>query len=171
MQAAIEKVAADDQSFTADLARGAAISHRDGSRPVRPGASDINRATCFAASTSSSARRPPTPAFPHDPVGRPRKRERLIDRGQGVSLSSSAGVGRARDDLRPAGDRHSLGGLPDGLPSGVQIIGPQFEDRTPLAFARAGRARIRRVSRPHPATRPDKTSPNPKVGRPASLLR
>ena len=25
----------------------------------------------------------------------------------------------------------------DGLPSGVQIIGPHLEDRTPLAFARA----------------------------------
>ena len=28
-------------------------------------------------------------------------------------------------------------GVTDGLPIGVQIIGPGFEDRTPLAFARA----------------------------------
>ena len=27
-------------------------------------------------------------------------------------------------------------GVADGLPIGVQIIGPEFEDRTPLAFAR-----------------------------------
>ncbi|HEY1888054.1 MAG TPA: amidase, partial [Roseiarcus sp.] len=27
-------------------------------------------------------------------------------------------------------------GVTDGLPVGVQIIGPEFEDRTPLAFAR-----------------------------------
>jgi len=27
-------------------------------------------------------------------------------------------------------------GVADGLPSGVQIIGPEFEDRTALAFAR-----------------------------------
>jgi amidase len=28
-------------------------------------------------------------------------------------------------------------GVTDGLPIGVQIIGPEYEDRTPLAFARA----------------------------------
>ena len=27
-------------------------------------------------------------------------------------------------------------GVADGLPVGVQIIGPEYEDRTPLAFAR-----------------------------------
>ena len=27
-------------------------------------------------------------------------------------------------------------GIKDGLPVGVQIIGPEYEDRTPLAFAR-----------------------------------
>ena len=43
-------------------------------------------------------------------------------------------------------------GVGEGLPSGVQIIGPHLEDRTPLAFARRNRAPSSAGSRPRPAT-------------------
>jgi Asp-tRNA(Asn)/Glu-tRNA(Gln) amidotransferase A subunit family amidase len=35
--------------------------------------------------------------------------------------------------------------VPDGLPVGVQIVGPWLEDRTPLKLAELIEARIRRL--------------------------
>jgi amidase len=78
----------------------------------------------------------PVVAFPHDHSA-PRDDRKLDIDGRAY---------RYIDDIRPWLGVASLTGLPvttapiarspEGLPIGVQIIGPEFEDRTPIEFAR-----------------------------------
>ena len=78
----------------------------------------------------------PVPAWPHDQSPDREARQIEID-GQ---------IYPWMDTLRAWGGVATVPGLPAtaapiglsaaGLPIGVQIIGPQFEDRTPIAFAR-----------------------------------
>jgi amidase len=78
----------------------------------------------------------PTPAWPHDHS--PDRPARLLD----VDGKDFPWM----DTLRAWGGVATVPGLPataapigrseTGLPIGVQIIGPQFEDRTPITFAR-----------------------------------
>jgi len=78
----------------------------------------------------------PVAAFPHD-HSTPRDDRKLDIDGRAY---------RYIDDIRPWLGVPSLTGLPvttapiarspEGLPIGVQIIGPEFEDRTPIEFAR-----------------------------------
>jgi amidase len=134
MQVAIEKIPADDQSLIAELARGAVMSHREWQRAdfARPRlkqqwrlVSGLRRrhlsAGCDPRVSTRSVNAPGSAEGDH--------------RGQGISVSPSLGVAELA----------TMCGLPatvvpiaiaEGLPIGVQIIGPEFEDRTPLAFAR-----------------------------------
>ena len=78
----------------------------------------------------------PVVAFPHDHSA-PRDDRKLDIDGRAY---------RYIDDVRPWIGLPSLTGLPvtaapiarsaEGLPIGVQIVGPEFEDRTPIEFAR-----------------------------------
>ena len=77
----------------------------------------------------------PTPAFPHDHS--PDQETRRID-VDGVALTYPDQLvwpGVATLPLLPA-TAMPLERTAEGLPTGVQIIGPFLEDRTPLAFAR-----------------------------------
>ena len=82
----------------------------------------------------SSARRPRRPPFPTTTRSLQNDRKIVVD-----------GKEFPYDHLLVWADPATTCGLPatvvpiaiaDGLPVGVQIIGPEYEDRTPLAFAR-----------------------------------
>ena len=146
-RSAAENVPAADQSFTAELARGALLSHRDWLRAdfARQGLKQQWRAlfqnfdvvVCPASATQ---------AFPHDHSDPQENRKIAID-----------GKEFPYHQLLVWADPATTCGLPatvvpvavvDGLPVGAQIIGPEYEDRTPLAFAQTGRAGVRRVRPP-----------------------
>ena len=130
------------------------MSHRDWlvGRFRATGRQTAMARACSATSTSSSVRLLPTPAFRHDHVGALRKTRTIAVGGQGVSVSSPIGLGRTRDDVRTAGDRHPDRGTPTACRSASRSSARHLEDRTPLAFAATGRARVRRLRSPRPAT-------------------
>jgi amidase len=76
----------------------------------------------------------PTPAFPHD--HNPDLGQRRIDiDGAGYPFGDqSVWAGLATMPGLPA-TAIPAGRSPEGLPVGVQLIGPMFEDRTPLRLA------------------------------------
>jgi len=116
--------------------RGAVISHRDWVRADRVRARQQQQwRELFADWDVVLAPPMPTVAFPHDQ--RPDHGERHV---------SIDGVAYAYDDQLVWPGLATVPGLPattmplartgDGLPSGVQIIGPFLEDRTTIEFAR-----------------------------------
>jgi len=76
----------------------------------------------------------PTPAFPHDYSPEPRKRTISIDGVEHPYLEQIQWSGIATLCGLPA-TAVPIGCSPEGLPIGVQLIGPYLEDRTPLALA------------------------------------
>ncbi len=75
-------------------------------------------------------------AFPRD-EDRPREARTLTINGRQAIITTSSS-GRALPTLAglPASVA-PIGETADGLPVGVQIVGPYLEDRTPIAFAAA----------------------------------
>lgn len=125
----------DDVSLGATRLRGMVISHRawieaDTQREVhrqlwRQLFTDFDAVVCPISST---------PAFPHD--HKPDRGDRQIDI-DGVdhpSADQSVWAGVATMPGLPA-TAIPAGRSPEGLPVGVQLIGPMFEDRTPLRLA------------------------------------
>jgi amidase len=135
MQAAVETIPADDQSFMAELARGSVMSHREWLRAdfARQGLKHQWRALFRDFDVVIC---PPNamPAFPHDPSTPQEARKLNIDGKEFPYLHQLAWAELATTCGLPATVIPI--GVTDGLPVGVQIIGPEFEDRTPLAFAR-----------------------------------
>jgi amidase len=136
MQVAIEKIPADDQSLIAELARGAVMSHREWLRAdfARQRLKHQWRALFREFDVVIC---PPSavPAFPHDP-STPQEARKLAIGGKDfpylhqlvwAELATTSGLPATVIPI----------GVTEGLPIGVQIIGPEYEDRTPLAFARA----------------------------------
>ena len=147
VRSAAEKIPAADQSLVAELMRGALLSAREWFRAdfARQGA-----ATAMARPVPELRRRR-LPAgrdarLSPRPLGasrRPQDRRRR----QGIPLSPPTGLGRSRDDLRPAGDcrsrrcrGRSAGWRADHRP---RIRRPDAARLRPVR-----RARIRRVRRP-----------------------
>jgi amidase len=133
---------ADDQSLDAARLRGMVLSHRDWL------AADSLRALhrhgwrqLFAEFDAVVCPITPTPAFPHDHHPDVLARRLDID-----------GVGYPYFDQLVWAGTATMPGLPatavpagrsaEGLPVGVQIIGPMFEDRTPLRLAELLEQRI-----------------------------
>ena len=135
IRAFIEAIPVDDQSFMAELARGAVMSHRDwlSADFARQGVKqqwralfrDFDVVLCPPAAT---------PAFRHDPSARPEERTIAVGGKEFPYLHQLVWAELATMSGLPATVIPI--GVTDGLPIGVQIIGPEFEDRTPLAFAR-----------------------------------
>jgi amidase len=135
IRAAVEKIPAADQSLVAEFARGAVMSHRDWLRCdfARQGVKqqwralfrDFDVVICPPAAT---------PAFPHDHSPDQYQRKIAVDGKEFPYLHQLVWAELATTSGLPATVIPI--GVAEGLPTGVQIIGPEFEDRTPLAFAR-----------------------------------
>lgn len=76
----------------------------------------------------------PTPAFPHDHDPDLLARRLDIDGVEVTYLDQLVWAGVATMPGLPA-TAVPAGRSPEGLPVGVQLIGPMFEDRTPLRLA------------------------------------
>jgi amidase len=132
---AAKALPADDDSLAGAEVRGFALSHRDWILATRTQgrmqqqwrelAKSFDVVLCPAT---------PTPAFPHDHASEQETRRLNIDgkeiryRNQMVWSSMATLLGLPAT-VAPIG--HSA----EGLPIGVQIIGPSLEDRTTIAFA------------------------------------
>jgi len=125
----------DDTSLAAERLRGIALSHRDwvmaeGGR-VRLRAQWRELFKHFDAVICPVM---PTPAFPHDHSDDQEKRRIDIDGKDYVFPDQLAWPGIATLPGLPA-TAIPIGFSPEGLPIGVQIVGPWLEDRTPLKLA------------------------------------
>ncbi|RDI34625.1 amidase [Lentzea flaviverrucosa] len=76
----------------------------------------------------------PTPAFPHDHSPDPMERRIDVDGVEHPYFDQLVWAGLATMPGLPA-TAVPAGRSPEGLPVGVQLIGPMFEDRTPLRLA------------------------------------
>jgi amidase len=137
VETAAKSLAPDDDSLAAARQRGLAFSHRDWIAAVRTSAGLGQRwRDLFKAFDVVLCPPMPTPAFPHDHEKDERARRIDID---GVKVpyprqivwASIATLFGLPATVAPIGKSN------EGLPLGVQIVGPYLEDRTTIAFAAA----------------------------------
>ncbi|MEU8171517.1 amidase [Microbispora hainanensis] len=135
LRARADELSPDDRSLDAARLRAMLFSHREwletnhGREVHRDGWRRL-----FAEFDAVVCPITPTPAFPHD--HHPNPLERLIDI-DGVEypyFDQLVWAGLATMPGLPA-TAIPVGRSPEGLPVGVQLIGPMFEDRTPLRLA------------------------------------
>jgi amidase len=135
-------LSADDRSLDAARLRGMVFSHRDWMEANDR--RELHRhgwRQLFAEFDAVVCPITPTPAFPHD--HNPDLLERRIDI-DGVEypfFDQLVWAGLATMPGLPA-TAVPAGLSPDGMPVGVQLIGPMFEDRTPLRLAELLEQRI-----------------------------
>jgi amidase len=134
-QAAAAKLAPDDMSLAAERLRGIALSHRDwlmadsGRARLRAQWREL-----FKSFDAVICPVMPTPAYPHDHSQDQEARRIEIDGKDYVYPDQLAWAGIATLPGLPA-TAIPIGLSPEGLPVGVQIVGPWLEDRTPLKLA------------------------------------
>ena len=134
-KAGAAQLSSDDTSLAAERLRGMTQSHRDW--VLDDGARARLRAQWHALFKSFDAvicPIMPTPAYPHDHSLEQEKRRIKIDGKDYVYPDQLAWPGIATLPGLPA-TAIPLGLSPEGLPVGVQIVGPWLEDRTPLKLA------------------------------------
>jgi amidase len=134
-QAEAAQLAPGDTSLGAERLRGIALSHRDWL--MADGARTRLRAQwreLFKSFDAVICPIMPTPAYPHDHSEDQEKRRINIDGKDYVYPDQLAWPGIATLPGLPA-TAIPIGFSPDGLPVGVQIVGPWLEDRTPLKLA------------------------------------
>jgi amidase len=134
-RAAAAQLAPDDLSLAAERLRGLALSHRDW--VMADGARARLRAQwreLFQSFDAVICPVMPTPAYPHDHSAEQEARRIPIDGKDHVYPDQLAWPGIATLPGLPA-TAIPIGFSPDGLPLGVQIVGPWLEDRTPLRLA------------------------------------
>jgi amidase len=133
--AAAAQLAPDDISLAAERLRGIALSHRDW--VVADGGRARLRAQwreLFKSFDAVICPVMPTPAYPHDHSPDQEARRINIDGSDYVYPDQLAWPGIATLPGLPA-TAIPIGLSPEGLPIGVQIVGPWLEDRTPLQLA------------------------------------
>ncbi|GHC38792.1 amidase [Streptomyces cinnamoneus] len=128
-------LSADDQSLDAARLRGVVSSHREwiGVNDRR----ELHRhrwRQFFAEFDAVVCPITPTPAFPHDHTPDPVERRLDIDGVEYPYFDQLVWAGLPTMPGLPA-TAVPAGRSPEGLPVGVQLIGPMFEDRTPLRLA------------------------------------
>ncbi|MFJ3235242.1 amidase [Streptomyces sp. NPDC086787] len=133
---------ADDRSLDAARLRGMVFSHRDW---IEANSSrELHRhgwRQFFAEWDAVVCPITPTPAFPHDHHPDPRERRIAIDGVEHPYFDQLVWASLATMPGLPA-TAVPAGRSPEGLPVGVQLIGPMFEDRTPLRLAELLEQRI-----------------------------
>jgi amidase len=134
-KAAAANLPAEDTSLAAERLRGVALSHRDWV------IADRSRAVLkaqwrqlFGSFDAVICPVLPTPAYPHDHSAEQEKRHINIDGKDFAYPDQLAWPGIATLPGLPA-TAIPIGLAADGLPVGVQIVGPMLEDRTPLKLA------------------------------------
>jgi amidase len=136
-KAAAEALSPNDNSLTAERLRGIALSHRDWLM-ADGGRSRLRAQWRELFKTYDVVICPimPTPAYPHDHSGDGDQETRRIkiDGKDYVYPDQLAWPGIATLPGLPS-TAIPTGFAPDGLPVGVQIVGPWLEDRTPLRLA------------------------------------
>jgi amidase len=133
--AAAAKLSPDDTSLGAERLRGIALSHRDW--VISDGGRARLRAQwreLFRSFDAVICPIMPTPAYPHDHSQDQEARRIKIDGKDYVYPDQLAWPGVATLPGLPS-TAIPTGFAPDGLPVGVQIVGPWLEDRTPLKLA------------------------------------
>lgn len=134
-QAGAAQLKADDRSLAAERLRGATQSHRgwvlDNGMRARLRAQWRELFNTFDAVICPIM---PTPAYPHDHSPVQEKRHITIDGKDYPYPDQLAWAGIATLPGLPA-TAIPTGFAPDGLPVGVQVVGPWLEDRTPLKLA------------------------------------
>ncbi|MGW2486147.1 amidase [Streptomyces sp. NPDC001606] len=135
-------LSADDRSLHAERLRGMVFSHRDW--VAANSRRELHRQgwrRLFAEFDAVVCPITPTPAFPHDHHPDPLARRIDIDGVAYPYLDQLVWAGVATMPGLPA-TAVPAGRSPEGLPVGVQLIGPMFEDRTPLRLAELLEERI-----------------------------
>jgi amidase len=125
----------DDRSLGAEGLRGSVLSHRDWVHcdGMRAGLRAQWRAF-FRESDAVICPIMPTPAYPHDHSPDQMARRIAVDNQDFPYEDQLLWPGLATCPGLPA-TSIPLGLSPEGLPIGVQIVGPWLEDRTPLKLA------------------------------------
>ncbi|GAB4585970.1 amidase [Nocardia sp. IFM 10818] len=126
---------ADDRSLDAARLRGTVLSHRDWVAANHR--RELHRhgwRQLFAEFDAVVCPITPTPAFPHNHDGGLEDRRIDIDGVEYPYFDQLVWAGMATMPGLPA-TAIPAGRSPEGLPVGVQLIGPMFEDRTPLRLA------------------------------------
>ena len=134
-KAGAAKLAPDNSSLAAERLRGIVLSHRDWL--MADGARTRLRAQwreLFKTFDAVICPVMPTPAYPHDHSEDQESRRINIDGKDYVYTDQLAWPGIATLPGLPA-TAIPIGLSPEGLPVGVQIVGPWLEDRTPLKLA------------------------------------
>ncbi|MGW6913324.1 amidase [Kitasatospora sp. NPDC054939] len=129
------RLGADDQSLDATRLRAMVFSHHDWM--AANSRRELHRhgwRQFFAEFDAVVCPITPTPAFPHDHHPDPRERRIDIDGVEYPYFDQLVWAGLATMPGLPA-TAIPTGRSPEGLPVGVQLIGPMFEDRTPLRLA------------------------------------
>jgi amidase len=133
--AAAPNLPKDDLTLQAERLRGIALSHRDW--VMAESARGQLRAQwreLFKNFDAVICPVMPTPAFPHDHSPEQEKRRINVDGKELAYPDQMAWPGIANLPGLPA-TAIPTGLSPEGLPVGVQIVGPWLEDRTPLRLA------------------------------------
>ena len=134
-QAGAAQLPADNKSLAAERLRGMTQSHRDW--VLDDGARGRLRAQwreLFKTFDAVICPIMPTPAYPHDHSPQQEARRIKIDGKDYAYSDQLAWPGIATLPGLPA-TAIPLGLSPEGLPVGIQIVGPWLEDRTPLELA------------------------------------
>ncbi|MEU5260972.1 amidase [Amycolatopsis sp. NPDC021455] len=131
----IAALSADDRSLEAVRLRALTFSHHDWLAANHR--RELHRhgwRRLFAEFDAVVCPITPTPAFPHDHHPNPMDRRVDIDGAGHPYFDQLVWAGLATMPGLPA-TAVPAGRSPGGLPVGVQLIGPMFEDRTPLRLA------------------------------------
>lgn len=129
------RLSANDESLDAARLRAMVFSHHDGIEANSR--RELHRhgwRQLFAEFDAVVCPITPTPAFPHDHNPNPSDRRLDIDGVPYPYFDQLVWAGLATMPGLPA-TAVPAGRSPEGLPVGVQLIGPMFEDRTPLRLA------------------------------------
>lgn len=135
MQSGAAALKPGDNSLDAERLRGAVLSHRDWVTADTARARLAQRwSELFREWDVVLCPAMPTPAFPHDHTSPDWARHIEIDGKPYPYFDQLVWPGMATAPLLPA-TAAPIDRSDEGLPIGVQIVGPYLEDRTPIAFA------------------------------------